>query len=392
MARRIRRQPSSPSTVTPPPLEDDDLLHEILLRLPPQPPYILRASLVSKRWRRLATDPKFLRRFRVRHRRPPLLGVFASDYYKGNISFRSTLDRPYRIPPERFSLPLDGRKMLDCRHGRALFAEERRHQLVVWDPITDHCCFVADPPRFKIGVLGGAILCAAADQGHVHGDCHSSPFKVVALGYAKHGYQEAGYVASVYFSETGIWGDLISTMLPWRTVAYEYSTIVGNAVYWMLMDSEELSEGILQLDLDQQRLAVINTPPGVHYSLYSVQVIQTKDGGLGFTTLLGPHYHPRFLMWERKVNSYGVARWVLQKSVELQKILGLGFRIEKGSSSLVQYTEEAHAIFFWVHSFVYMVQLESMQSKRLFRSDDRFCTYRPFSSFYTEGISGLKQK
>ncbi|VAH82193.1 uncharacterized protein LOC119277719 [Triticum dicoccoides] len=391
MARRSRRRPSSPSTVTPPPLEDDDLLHEILLRLPPQPPYILRASLVSKRWRLLATDPKFLRRFRVRHRRPPLLGVFSSDY-KRNISFRSTLDPPYRIPPERFSLPLEPWAMLDCRHGRVLFVEKKRHQLIVWDPITDHCCFVADPPLFKIGVLGGAVLCAAADQGHVHGDCRSSPFKVVVLGYAKHDDQEAGCVASVYYSETGIWGDLISTTLPWRPVACEYSTFVGNAVHWMLMSSGGLSEGILQFDLDQQRLAVINTPPDVHYEFHSVQVIQTEDGGLGFATLLGPHYHPRFQMWEGKVNSHGVAIWVLRRTVELQKILGLGFRIEKGMSSIVHYTEDAHAIFFWVHSFVYMVQLESMQSKKLFRSNGGFCTYRPFTSFYTEGISGLKQK
>uniref|UniRef100_A0A453FZZ3 F-box domain-containing protein n=1 Tax=Aegilops tauschii subsp. strangulata TaxID=200361 RepID=A0A453FZZ3_AEGTS len=182
------------------------------------PPYILRASLVSKRWRRLATDPKFLRRFRVHHRRPPLLGVFSSDY-KRNISFRSTLDPPYRIPPERFSLPLEPWPMLDCRHGRVLFVEKKRHQLIVWDPITDHYCFVAGPPLFKIGVLSGAVLCAAADQGHVHGDCRSSPFKVVVLAYAKHDDQEAGCVASVYYSETGIWSDLISTTLPWRPVA-----------------------------------------------------------------------------------------------------------------------------------------------------------------------------
>uniref|UniRef100_M8B7B0 F-box protein AT5G49610-like beta-propeller domain-containing protein n=1 Tax=Aegilops tauschii TaxID=37682 RepID=M8B7B0_AEGTA len=274
--------------------------------------------------------------------------------------------------------------MLDCRHGRVLFVEKKRHQLIVWDPITDHYCFVAGPPLFKIGVLSGAVLCAAADQGHVHGDCRSSPFKVVVLAYAKHDDQEAGCVASVYYSETGIWSDLISTTLPWRPVACEYSTFVGNAVHWMLMSSGGLSEGILQFDLDQQRLAVINTPPDVHYEFHSVQVIQTEDGGLGFATLLGPHYHPRFQMWEGKVNSHGVARWVLRRTVELQKILGLGFRIEKGMSSIVRYTEDAHAIFFWVHSFVYMAQLESMQSKKLFRSNGGFCTYRPFTSFYTE--------
>uniref|UniRef100_A0A453N1T1 F-box domain-containing protein n=1 Tax=Aegilops tauschii subsp. strangulata TaxID=200361 RepID=A0A453N1T1_AEGTS len=50
-------------------MDDDDLLCEILLRLPPQPCSLPRASLVCKRWRNLASDPGFSRRFRIHHRR-----------------------------------------------------------------------------------------------------------------------------------------------------------------------------------------------------------------------------------------------------------------------------------------------------------------------------------
>ncbi|CAM0947706.1 unnamed protein product [Alopecurus aequalis] len=71
----LRRRHRSPAA--PPPLEDDDLLSEILLRLPPHPSSLPRASAVCKRWRGLVTDPRFLRRFRLHHRRnPPLLGFF----------------------------------------------------------------------------------------------------------------------------------------------------------------------------------------------------------------------------------------------------------------------------------------------------------------------------
>uniref|UniRef100_A0A453MZD7 F-box domain-containing protein n=1 Tax=Aegilops tauschii subsp. strangulata TaxID=200361 RepID=A0A453MZD7_AEGTS len=49
------------------PLDDDDLLSEILLRLPPQPYSLPRASLVCKRWRGLASDPGFCRCFRIHH-------------------------------------------------------------------------------------------------------------------------------------------------------------------------------------------------------------------------------------------------------------------------------------------------------------------------------------
>ncbi|KAK1667406.1 hypothetical protein QYE76_055565 [Lolium multiflorum] len=45
------------------PLEDDDLLYEILLRLSPQPSSLPRASAVCKRWCLLVSDPGFFRRF-----------------------------------------------------------------------------------------------------------------------------------------------------------------------------------------------------------------------------------------------------------------------------------------------------------------------------------------
>ncbi|CAL4904421.1 unnamed protein product [Urochloa decumbens] len=61
----------------PSPIDVDDLLAEILLRLPALPSSLPRASLVCTRWRRIVTDPDFLRRFRARHWKP--LGVFLTS-------------------------------------------------------------------------------------------------------------------------------------------------------------------------------------------------------------------------------------------------------------------------------------------------------------------------
>ncbi|CAN6333364.1 unnamed protein product [Urochloa humidicola] len=61
--------------------DNDDLLLEILRRLPPLPSSLPRASLVCKRWRRLLSDPHFLRRFRSHHRKPPILGFFSVDFF-----------------------------------------------------------------------------------------------------------------------------------------------------------------------------------------------------------------------------------------------------------------------------------------------------------------------
>ncbi|TVU18988.1 hypothetical protein EJB05_35111 [Eragrostis curvula] len=51
-----------------PDLEDDDILREILIRLPRLPSSLIRASLVCKRWCRVISDPFFLRRYRTHHR------------------------------------------------------------------------------------------------------------------------------------------------------------------------------------------------------------------------------------------------------------------------------------------------------------------------------------
>jgi hypothetical protein len=121
------------------PLDDDDLLGEILLRVPPQPSSLPRASLVCKRCRRLVADPwLFLRRFRTHHRKAPLLGFFErrlnfrTSCFVQDFVFNPVLELPDRIPPQRFSLGWEPAPaaaaaapasciLLSCRHGRVIF-------------------------------------------------------------------------------------------------------------------------------------------------------------------------------------------------------------------------------------------------------------------------------
>ncbi|RLN19668.1 hypothetical protein C2845_PM02G15610 [Panicum miliaceum] len=158
---RRRRRCSSPAA---PPwaLEDDDLLADILLRLPPQPSTLPRAASVCRTWRRLVSDPGFLCRFRARHRSPPLLGVFMDSCGHPN--------------------EVDCWDLIGVRHGRVLIFNRTRHEfLLVWDPATGdrHC--VAAPPEFNVKgkfVCNGAVICAAGEQGHaLHGECLSGPFQ-----------------------------------------------------------------------------------------------------------------------------------------------------------------------------------------------------------------------
>uniref|UniRef100_A0A453DS62 F-box domain-containing protein n=2 Tax=Aegilops tauschii subsp. strangulata TaxID=200361 RepID=A0A453DS62_AEGTS len=175
---RRRRRGSSPAGLSSP-LEVEDLLWEILLRLPPHPSSFPRASVVCKRWRCAVTDPRFHRRFCQHHRKPPLLGFFVQD--GDGLLFKPAMGPPDRIPSRRFNLRLHNicggtGRLLGCRHGRVLVIDSLHKVLIVIAPITGTKLCVPFPPKLKgDSFITGTVLCAAADHDHVHGSCHLSP-------------------------------------------------------------------------------------------------------------------------------------------------------------------------------------------------------------------------
>ncbi|WVZ50341.1 hypothetical protein U9M48_001601 [Paspalum notatum var. saurae] len=162
-ARRRRRRRRASPLLPPPasPLEVDDLLREILLRVPPQPSALPRASLVCKRWRRVVTDPRFLRCFCAHHRKAPLVGYFEQRFGERAIVFSPVLEPPDRIPPRRFfSLgravagagpEINFIHLLDCRHGRVAIIDmsDKDFTLFVCDTVTGGLERLAVPPQFR---------------------------------------------------------------------------------------------------------------------------------------------------------------------------------------------------------------------------------------------------
>ncbi|GJM90760.1 hypothetical protein PR202_ga07070 [Eleusine coracana subsp. coracana] len=353
-----RRRPGSPLLASL--LENDDMLSEVLLRLPPAPSSLPHVSLVCKRWRRLVSDHVFLRRFRDHHRRnAPCLGFFTHEL-SGKPTFNPTMDPPDRLPCERFSLELErGCNIVSCRHGLVLILNRALRYLLVWDPVTGDVIRVAFPPNFgRVGGLfftHGSVLRAV---GNVR-DGDQIPF-LVALVVNDQGGARA--FACLYSSVTGLWGDIISTACacPSEIPIFSPSSLIGSSLYWMLGCSGPV--GILEFDLDRQRLAVIDVPPGIlAFRLFHHWVMPAEGGGLGFLCLSG--YHAE--LWTRKKGSDGVARWVLGRTVELDKLLSLK---QKGGGRpfMFGFAEEDNVSFFATGDGVFMVQLESMQFKKPF--------------------------
>ncbi|CAO2034239.1 unnamed protein product [Urochloa humidicola] len=379
MRRRSRSRPrSAPAPATLP--DDDDILREILLRLPALPSSLPRASLVSKRWLRLISDPGFLRRFRAFHCRqpPPLLGIFQNDFFCP--LFTPTLDPPDRVPTARLYLPLprDERwNFSGCRHGLALFVNHTHLEATVWDPITGDLRRVAFPPGFGTEsndiVRSAAVLCG---DGHA-GRHHSRPFKLILLRTDDVLVDpNARAFASFYDSETGVWGGLISASIKAPIHMLRPSILVGNSVCWLLHGYGK--SGILEFDLGRQSLAEISIPVGDNAS--QLQILRMENNGLGIATLSDLSMQ----VWERKINPVGVATWILQKTIQLDKLLSLRSPEARAQAVILGYDEDGHAMFICTTIGVFMIKLKSMEFRNLFETDI-ITTYHPYRSFYTTG-------
>uniref|UniRef100_A0ACD5VLE2 Uncharacterized protein n=1 Tax=Avena sativa TaxID=4498 RepID=A0ACD5VLE2_AVESA len=354
------------------PLEDDDLLEEILLRLPLQHSALPRASAVCKRWLRLITDPKFTARFRSHHRKPPLLGVFHPS--RQGLAFTPVIDPPDRIPALQFDLRrYADYQVLDCRHGRVLALHPRPTKLTVCDPITGKERRVAIPRGFREWEgLQGSVLCADRAHGHLHGGCHSSPFKVALMTtYASAEYRRP--TARVYSSKTRAWGNIITTAAPCEFIDVGIpGTLVGNALYWLQLAT---GRDILVLDLDENSLAAIPAPP-ITDDRGHTQIIQAEDGAAGFAILS----YPLLRMWQRNADSHGVATWALWKTVDMNTILGIPRT--GGVKFLHGYCEDTvQFLCLWTKAMYTCFNLNRWNprdfTKRIFLN-----SYHPLTSFY----------
>ncbi|XP_048537157.1 uncharacterized protein LOC125515684 [Triticum urartu] len=370
---------SRPRSSAAAPLDDEDLLSEILLRLPPLPSFLPRASLACKLWRRIVSDPRFLRRFREHHRRnPPLLGCFVQTLY--TVHFEPTLEAPNRVPQTRFPFPIDtgGTVMiLGCRHGLMLIFLWTRNQLLAWDPLTGDQHRLDIPPGFdkEETVINGAVLRAPEEANH---------FQVVLVGNSDIKLTQA--VASVYSSETGLWSNLVWTLLladdphvPTMVYHDMCSVMVGNSLYWLLSVNWF---GILEFNLDRQSLSVINVPVEIiDVGSCLLTVMQAEGGGLGFLFIS----ENCIQLWKKKTDCDGVASWVLGRTVALDKLLSMNSE----EARILGFAEDNNVVLLWAFiGDIFMLQFKSSQLKKLFESHHSFSwrRYYPFEGVYTAGI------
>jgi hypothetical protein len=106
--------------------------------------------------------------------------------------------------------------------------------------------------------------------------------------------------------------------------------------------------------------------------------MRAEGGGIGLLFLTGSSIQ----LWKRKTDCDGVASWALGRTIELDKVLPL--ELWEISAKILGFAEENNVIFLWTNGVLFMLHLETLQSKKLFKTNIvSYC--HPFESVYSAG-------
>ncbi|XP_047049177.1 uncharacterized protein LOC124654201 [Lolium rigidum] len=269
---------------------------------------------------------------------------------------------------------------MGCRHGLAILINYHDCEVVVWDPLTGQQRRVPFPPglcnteRVRGWRWHAAVLCADAEDGHVHGDCLWSPFKLVL---ARGGCSQA--LACLYESVHGVWGNIVSTATTHVIHPIRPSVLVGDALYWLFSDG-----GMLAFNVEAQTLGVVEKPGNAHCTgFWSCQPLRIDGGsGLGLAVISKMNIQ----LWKRKSNCNGVVGWVLMhKTIQLEGMFPREMPRDDNRVLLVGYDEDTNVVVLSTRIGRFMLQLESMQIRKIsgrMENGNRLMEFYPYTNFY----------
>ncbi|KAL6863723.1 hypothetical protein ACP4OV_016626 [Aristida adscensionis] len=318
--RGTRRRPAPPAADATAVLGDADLA-EILLRLPSPANLARTAALVCRRWRRVASSPAFLRRFRRLHP-PPLLGFFVCN---GGRPYRhhpipglalderhspAVLDPtflPVAPPPPGVagavrrcrgfslgSLPsVDHWALADARDGLLLLCSScdrsrygyylelpdcRRipQHFAVCDPLSGRSVLL--PERDAGMYIGFKYLGAALLTGDDNDEGDTFSFEVLLVTYC-----DKGPFLCAFSSSSREWVELpcpaTEKLYDYRTPWIDDGARAGGCLYWVVHDWEMEFQHLLVLDTHTKKFSTMNLPLSNICDMYdrNVRVVRSKD-------------------------------------------------------------------------------------------------------------------
>ncbi|RLM87681.1 uncharacterized protein C2845_PM04G26230 [Panicum miliaceum] len=322
-------QPSAKRIAAPAPLPpllrlNDDLLAEILLRLPALAD-VGRAATACAAFRRVVADRAFLRRLRSVHA-SPLLGllVFSSIHPAepphSNAPFARALQRAANLS---FSfVPSAGRWIpVDARDGRVLLEREAMSgDFAVCDPLSRRYLFLPQIPGRPAAQRRGRLepfLVPASEE-----DAETS-FRVVCVVECKPGR----LVAFVFSSATGQWESLTVDASVQPSCKFSWSSYACGCFYWNVTGTNKF----LVLDPRSMEFSSVSIPSG-HGQQDSV-IVEAGEGSIGMFTVYNSIISAAsYLVYTvRKIDEEGNSMWQFKKRVR-----SAGFGLTAGQSSMAR--------------------------------------------------------
>jgi hypothetical protein len=241
-------------------------------------------------------------------------------------------------------------------------------EFLVWDPVTGQRNHIAIPPGFNppdhMADMEGAVLRSAAGDGQ--------QFKVVLVVTDFKDRLNKRRLAWVYSSQTGVWGNRISTPSPsWDRGDMMPAVLVGDSLYWPLVDA---SLNVLQFDLERETLSVTPVPDNA----IKFTFIRAEGGGLGVLFVEGFNAD----LFKRETDCDGVAKWSVERTVQLDKLLCLDSDSED-YPEICGFAEDNNLVLLVDDASLFTVHFESLQFKKIPRPEMVWgCT---FESVYAAG-------
>ncbi|VAI42420.1 unnamed protein product [Triticum turgidum subsp. durum] len=151
--------------------------------------------------------------------------------------------------------------------------------------------------------------------------------------------------------------------------------LVRGSLYWLLSGG---SGGILEFEMDRQRLIVIPMPVN-DLRFFQLSLIRADGLGIGLLNLSG--FSAQF--WKTRTNCDGVASWVLGRTIEIDQLLHLEAE-EMGTQMILGFAEDNNVVLLWTIDGLVMLQLESVQFEKVLGTN--IIAYNhSFESVYTAG-------
>ncbi|KAM0912615.1 hypothetical protein ACQ4PT_012677 [Festuca glaucescens] len=292
------------------PLLPDDITRDIFARIQPDDPsYFFRVSHLCNCWHRTLSDPDFARLLHERNVAPLLVGFLHDRYDDENLPpFFRTAASPFspKDAPDRRDW-----KVLDYRHGRALFISKRdgelgRKELLIWDPVTGLQRRVPVAPQASHSSFpGAAVVC------NHHHRCNGGEFQV-ALVFSDDEddvEEEPQIKGLLYSSQSDTWAEVATFYGLAEFFGERPSVLLGKSLYF-------LSDGlvILEFDMSANTLSEIALPDmddDFCETDSSLILVHDQNGGIGIVEATDGN----IFIWSRDTSDDGDGwlKWLPRK-------------------------------------------------------------------------------